>query len=93
MAPTKSEWSQTYPRAVLRGVLADAAKMAPEAKRTPSVMACLAEKILSLAADGQENPIDLRRLAIERVLESCPSCRACHGLQAARNSGRSQEKL
>jgi len=93
MALTKSEWSRTYPRGALRGVLSDAAKTVPEAKRTPSLMACLAEKILALAADGQENPIDLRRRAIEKVRESCPDCCACHGLQAARNSGHSQEKL
>lgn len=93
MALTKSEWPQTYPRAVLRGVLADAAETIPEAKRIPSLMACLAEKILASAADGHENPIDLRRRAIAKVRESCPDCRACHGLQADRNSGRSQEKL
>ena len=80
MALTKSEWPQTYPRAVLRGVLADATKTVPEAKRTPSLMACLAEKILASAADGHENPIDLRRRAIAKVRESCPDCRACHGL-------------
>lgn len=91
MAPAKLELPQADPRAVLRGVLGGAAKTVPEAKRTPSLMACLAEKILTLAADGQEDPINLRRLAIERVLESCPGCRACHGLQTARNSGRSQE--
>lgn len=89
MAPGKLELPQANSRAVLRGVLADAAKTVPEAKRTPSLMACLAEKILTLAADGQENPSNLRRLAVERVLESCPGCRACEGLQAARNSGHS----
>ena len=89
----KIERSQTYPPAVLRGILAHAAKTVPEAQRTPSVMACLAEKILASAADGQENPINLGRVAIKRVQESCSGCRACHGLQAARNSGRSQEKL
>jgi len=76
----KIERSQTYPPAVLRGILAHAAKTVPEAQRTPSVMACLAEKILASAADGQENPINLRRRAIEKVRESCPDCRACHGL-------------
>ncbi|MGY3389867.1 hypothetical protein ACVWW6_002458 [Bradyrhizobium sp. USDA 3311] len=87
MAPTKSEWSHTYPRAVLRGILADAAETLPEARRTPSLMACLAEKILILAADGQKNPIDLRRVAIKRVQDSCPDCRACDGLQLTQNRG------
>jgi len=86
MAPAKPELPQA--RAVLRGVLADAAKTVPEAKRTPSLMACLAEKILTVAPDAQEDPINLRRLAIERVGESCSGCRACDGLQAARSSGR-----
>ena len=93
MAPAKLELPQANPRAILRGVLADAAKTVPEARRTPSLMACLAEKILTLAADGQENQINLRRLAVERVLESCPGCRACDGLQAARNGGRSRGDL
>ena len=53
--PTKIDWSQTYPLAVLRGILADAAETLPEAKRTPSLMACLAEKILTLAADGHRS--------------------------------------
>ncbi|MEY9364142.1 hypothetical protein ABH994_006863 [Bradyrhizobium yuanmingense] len=92
MVPTKSDWSQSYPHAVLRGVLADAAKTIPEAKRTPSLMACLAERILASAADGQENPINLGRRAIEKVRESCPDCHACHGLQVACNNDRSQEK-
>lgn len=89
MAPAKIEWSQTYAPAVLRGVLADAAKALPEANRNPSLMACLAEKILILAASGQENPINLRRIAMERVRESCPDCRACDGLRSCRNRGRS----
>jgi hypothetical protein len=86
MAQTKIEWSLRYPRAVLRAILAELTL--PEPKRTPSLMACLAEKILTVAADGQEDPINLRRRAIERVRESCSGCGACDGLQAARNSGR-----
>ncbi len=87
MAPAKVAWSQTYSRAALRDILADAVETLPEAKRTSSLMACLAEKILTAAADGQENLIDLRRVAIKRVLDSCPYCRACDGLQSARSRG------
>jgi hypothetical protein len=87
MASAKVAWSQTYSRAALRDILADAVEILPEEKRTPSLTACLAEKILTLAADCQENPTNLRRVAIKRVLDSCPYCRACDGLQSARNRG------
>lgn len=65
----------------LRGVLVDAAQMVPKPDRTSSLMACLAEKILTLAASGEEDPTNLRRLALERVQKSCPGCRGCGGLQ------------
>jgi hypothetical protein len=72
--------------ALLRGVLKDAAQTVPEAKRTPSVMACLAEKILTLAANGTTDPISLRRIALERLQESCKDCCGCEGLQLVHHS-------
>lgn len=42
---------------VLRGVLKDAAQAVPKTEWTSSVMACLAEKILTLAANGTIRPI------------------------------------
>ena len=87
MAPAKAAWSQTYSRAALRDILADVVESLPEAKRTPSLMACLAEKILTPAADGQEGSINLRRVAIKRLVDCCPYCRACDGLQSARYRG------
>ncbi len=72
--------------ALLRGVLKDAAQTVPEAERTSSVMACLAEKILTLAANGVTDPISLRRIALQRVQECCNSCCGCEGLQLARHS-------
>ncbi len=64
---------------VLRGVLDDAVRMVPEAKRTSSLKACLAEKVLTLAAGGESDPAVLRRRAVRAVLECCPSCYGCEG--------------
>ena len=75
--------SPTQPRSMLHGVLMDAAKTVPEAKRTPSFMACLAEKILTVAAKGEQDPLRIRRVALGRVRESCPGCRACESFHAA----------
>jgi hypothetical protein len=86
MESPKLKSSQINRHAILRDVLADAARTVPEARRTPSLMACLAEKILALAADGEADPVNLRRRAIERVRDSCSGCRACDGLQLARHS-------
>jgi hypothetical protein len=66
---------------LLTGVLQDAAKTLPEAERTSSVMACVAEKLLALASKGETNPVSLRRIALETVLESCGACRGCNGLR------------
>ena len=59
MPSAKLDWSQ-IDRRLLRGVLADAAQAVPEAERTPSLMACLAENILTLTADGVADPVRLR---------------------------------
>ncbi|MGY3146643.1 hypothetical protein ACVWYQ_003642 [Bradyrhizobium sp. USDA 3397] len=69
--------SQTKLYAVLRGALDDAVRMVPEAKRTSSLKACLAEKILTLAARGEKNPTILTRLAVLKVQESCQNCYGC----------------
>ena len=68
--------------AILRGVLEKAVQTVPEAERTSSVMACLAEKILTLAANGETDPISLKHIALERVRESCGGCCGCEGLAA-----------
>ncbi len=67
--------------ALLRGVLKDAAQTVPEVARTSSVMACLAEKILTLGANGATDPISLRRVALETVRKSCGDCCGCEGLR------------
>ncbi|MFB9262240.1 hypothetical protein ACFFWD_03500 [Bradyrhizobium erythrophlei] len=66
-----------YP--VLKGALDDAVRMVPEAKRTSSLKACLAEKVLTLAAGGETNPTILTRLAVLTVQDSCHSCYGCEG--------------
>lgn len=87
MAPARIARSRIYSPAILQRALKDAANALPEAKRTPSLMACLAVKILTLAADGQENLVDIRRIAVERMLESCADCQACDGRHSSRNGG------
>jgi len=86
MSHAKLRSSPTDLCAVLRGVLEDAAQTVPEAQRTPSLMACLAEKILSLAAEGETDVINLRRFAIKRVQDSCAACGGCEGLHPVRRS-------
>jgi hypothetical protein len=82
------ERSQTKSPAVLQGVLMDAAKAVPETKRTPSFMACLAQKILTVAAHGEQEPARIRAVALERLWESCPRCRACESLHTVKASHR-----
>lgn len=70
---------QTKLHAVLKGALEDAVRMVPEAKRTSSLKACLAEKVLTLAARGERNPTILTRLAVLTVQKSCHGCYGCEG--------------
>jgi len=46
-------------------------------------MACLAEKILTVAAAGEDNPEILRRIAVDKLIESCRNCGACEGRHEA----------
>ncbi len=85
MPSAKLDWSQ-IDRRLLRGVLADAAQAVPEAERTPSLMACLAENILTLAADGEADAVRLRSAALERMQQSCPACHGCAGFQVERHT-------
>lgn len=75
---------QTKLCAVLRGVLEDAVRIVPEAKRTSSLKACLAQTILTLAAGGELDPAILTRLAVRTVQESCRHCYGCEGWQPTR---------
>lgn len=68
---------QTELYAVLRGALEDAVRMVPEVKRSSSLKACLAEKMLILAARGERNPSILSRLAVLTVQDSCHDCYGC----------------
>ena len=93
MSHVKLKSAPTDLCAVLRGVLEDAAQTVPEAQRTSSLMACLAEKILSLAADGETDVINLRRFAIKRVQDSCAACGGCEGLHPVRRSHFRDEEI
>lgn len=88
---TVASSSHTTLRSVLRGVLDDAVQMVPEAMRTSSLKACLAEKVLRASAGGETNPTVLTRLAVRLVQESCPSCSGCEGWRPARHSRRADE--
>lgn len=68
---------QTKLHAVLKGALEDAVRMVPEARRTSSLKACLAEKVLTLAARGESNPTILTRLAVLTLQKSCHGCYGC----------------
>ena len=67
---------------VLRGALEKAIEALPEVERTSAIKACLADKILTLAATGETGSINLGQIALEKVRESCGECRGCEGLAA-----------
>ena len=69
---------------VLRGALEKAIEALPEVERTSAIKACLADKILTLAATGETDSINLGRIALERVRDSCGECRGCEGLATIR---------
>lgn len=77
MTPAKS--AQNKVCAELRGVLEHAVRIVPEARRTSSLKACLAEKVLTLAAGGESDPTILARVAVRTMQESCRSCYGCEG--------------
>lgn len=71
--------SQTELHLVLRGALEDAIKVVPEVKRTSSLKACLAEKVVVIAARGERNPAILSRLAVKTMQQTCQDCYGCEG--------------
>jgi carbamoylphosphate synthase small subunit len=87
MAYVKFRSSPPGHPAVLKDVLQRVAQTLSNAERTPSVMACLAEKILTLAASGETNPANLGRDAFDKVLNSCPACRGCAGVHLPSGGG------
>jgi hypothetical protein len=54
---------------LMRAVLDDATATLPEAKRTSSMKAEIASRILACAAEGQRNPAALRTAALLAVVE------------------------
>lgn len=65
---------------LLRGALDEAIGSLSEIERTPAVKACLADKLLTLAASGEINPVRLGEVALARVRRSCALCRGCEGV-------------
>lgn len=64
----------------LRGALDEAILSLPETTRTPAVKACLADKLLALAASGEIEAVKLSEAALIRVRESCANCEGCEGV-------------
>ena len=64
----------------LRGALDEAIRSLSAIERTPAVKACLADKLLTLAASGEIDPVRLSEIALLRVRESCAGCRGCEGV-------------
>lgn len=65
---------------LLRGALDEAIASLPKIERTPAVKACLADKLLTLAAGGQIEAVKLGEAALLRVRESCANCNGCEGV-------------
>jgi hypothetical protein len=55
---------------LMKAVLDDAAAMLPEAKRTSTMKAEIASRILACAAKGERDPIALKTAALLAVVES-----------------------
>jgi hypothetical protein len=69
---------------LLKGALEKAVEALPKVERTSAIKACLADKILTLAATGETDSINLGQIALERVRASCGKCRGCDGLAEIR---------
>ena len=65
---------------VLRGALAEAVRSLSRIERTPAVKACLAEKLLTLAASGEIDPVRLGNAALIEVQGTCATCKGCEGI-------------
>lgn len=71
---------------VLRGALDEAVRSLSKIERTPAVKACLADKLLRLAASGEIDPVRLSKAALIGVQESCATCRGCEGVSPPSNA-------
>jgi hypothetical protein len=65
---------------LLRGALDEAIRSLLEIERTPAVKACLADRLLTLAASGEIETVRLSEVALVRVRRSCALCRGCEGI-------------
>lgn len=65
----------------LNSALERATGVLSKAESTSAAKACLAEAILSLAAEGETNPVKLSETALTRVRGSCAACGGCDGLR------------
>ena len=54
---------------LMKAVLEDATATLPEAKRTSTVKAEIASRILECAANGERNPIKLKMAAMSAIVE------------------------
>ena|SRR5579864_3490179 len=72
--------------AVLRGALDEAVRSLSKIERTPAVKACLADKLLTLAASGEIDPVRLSKAALIGVHGSCATCRGCEGVSPPSNA-------
>jgi hypothetical protein len=80
---------------LLRGALDEAIGSLSEIERTPAVKACLADKLLTLAASGEIESVRLSEIALVRVRRSCALCRGCEGVStlAEQRSSSFQQQL
>lgn len=80
MADLKLRTMPTGHCMLLRGALDEAIRSLSEIERTPAVKACLADKLLTLAASGEIDPARLSEIALARVREACAGCGGCEGI-------------
>ena len=62
---------------LLQSALIHATKALSKTERLPAIQACLADKILALAASGEGDPVRLSKAALAAMRACLAECRGC----------------
>jgi hypothetical protein len=80
MSKSDIEQRTTLPIVQMRGALDQLIQGLPKAHQIPAIKACLAQKILVLAAGGECNLRELQQRSLQEVRYNCLNCMGCEGL-------------
>jgi hypothetical protein len=83
---SKSDIEQrSLPIVQMRGALDQLIQTLPKAHQIPAIKACLAQKIIVLAAGGECNLRELQQRSLQEVRDNCVKCMGCEGLTLPRD--------